>query len=78
MAMQTPMYDLLQSFQVWSDLDEANPGLVNVGESPRPSHSGDGTHLDASSETMQPKSRTGNGSIALLQILLPASKQKAQ
>lgn len=73
------MCDLLQGFQVWSDLDEANPGLVNVGDSlRRQPRSGDGARMDASGETRRPKPRTEDGSNILLRILLPARKQKAQ
>lgn len=76
--MQAPMCDLLQSFQVWSDLDEANPGLVNVGDSPRQQNSGHDTSMDASSEARQSKPWIGSGSNMLLHVLLPAPKQKAQ
>lgn len=77
--MQAPMCDLLQSFQVWSDLDEANPGHVSACDGSRAQHSSDGTRsIDASRRTRQPKPRRENGSNILLRILLPASKHKAQ
>lgn len=74
--MQAPMCDLLQGFQVWSDLDEANPGHVTAAQ--RGQHSGNGTRMDAPSGTRQPKLRAENDSNILLRVLLPASKRKAQ
>lgn len=72
------MCDLLQSFQVWSDLDEANPGHVNASDDSRTRHSGDGTRIDASRGTRQSKPRREYGSNILLRVLLPAPKHKAQ
>lgn len=76
--MQAPMCDLLQGFQVWSDLDEANPGLVNVGAGSRQQpRGGDGPRMEAPGETRRPKPR-GDGTNILLRMLLPAPKHKAQ
>lgn len=79
MAMQAPMCDLLQGFQVWSDLDEANPGLVNVSNGSRKQdRSGDLTVMAASNEMRQPNTRSEDGSNILLRILRLAPKQKDQ
>lgn len=78
MAMQAPMCDLLAGFQVWSDLDEANPGHVTAADGQRGQHSSNGTRRGTPSGTRQPKLRTENDSNILLRVLLPASKRKTQ